>query len=84
MNAYNVLSQRLSYLNDRKMRRGGDEPMEGMPDVYYDLVTYSNKIVYKSLSRNYGLFNVFPQIKRPVPHKDHNRDEIQTKSAVIK
>ena len=38
MNAYNVLSQRLSYLNDRKMRRGGDKPMEGMPDVYYDLV----------------------------------------------
>ena len=38
MNAYHVLTQRLSVLSDRKMRRGGDEPIEGMPDVYYDLV----------------------------------------------
>lgn len=38
MNAYHVVSQRLSFLNDRKIRRGGDEPIEGMPDVYYDLV----------------------------------------------
>ena len=27
---------------------------------------------------------VFPQLKTPVPHKDHNQDEIQTKSAVNK
>ena len=38
MNAYHVLTQRLSCLSDRKTRRGGDEPIEGMPDVYYDLV----------------------------------------------
>ena len=38
MNAYLLLTQRLSYLSDRKTRRGGDEPMEGMLDVYYDLV----------------------------------------------
>ena len=42
MNAYSVLSQRLSYLSDRKMRRGGDKPMEGMPNVYYDLVNLFN------------------------------------------
>ncbi len=27
---------------------------------------------------------VFPQLKTSLPHKDHNQDEIQTKSAVIK
>ena len=26
---------------------------------------------------------VFPRLKTSVPHKDHNQDEIQTKSAVI-
>lgn len=38
MNAYNVLTQRLSYLSNRKIQREGDNPMEGMPDIYYDLV----------------------------------------------
>ena len=31
-----------------------------------------------------GYSIVFPQLKTPVPHKDHNQDEIQTKSAVMK
>jgi uncharacterized protein YjcR len=38
MNAYNVLTQRLSYLSNRRIQREGDNPMEGMPDIYYDLV----------------------------------------------
>ena len=37
----------------------------------------------KMRPQNTGYPIVFPQIKRPVPHKDHNQDEIQTKSAVI-
>ena len=31
-----------------------------------------------------GYSIVFPRLKTSVPHKDHNQDEIQTKSAVIK
>ena len=27
---------------------------------------------------------IIPQVKVPLPHKDHNQDEIQTKSAVSK
>ncbi len=38
----------------------------------------------KMRPQNTGYSIVFPQLKTSVPHKDHNQDEIQTKSAVIK
>ena len=31
-----------------------------------------------------GYSTIFPQVKAPVPRKDHNQDGIKTKSAVIK
>ena len=37
-NAYDVLRQQMSGLNERERQRNGSEPMEGMPDIYYDLV----------------------------------------------
>ena len=37
-NAYDVLRQQMSGLNERKRRRNGSEPIEGMPDIYYDLI----------------------------------------------
>ena len=38
----------------------------------------------KMRPQNTGYSIIFPQLKTFVPHKDHNQDEIQTKSAVIK
>ena len=38
----------------------------------------------KMRPQNTGYSIIFPQLKTSVPHKDHNQDEIQTKSAVIK
>jgi hypothetical protein len=46
----------------------------------FTLVNSSEKMRPQNIS--YSI--IFPQIKRPVPHKDHNQDEIQTKSAVNK
>ena len=37
-NAYDVLRQQMSGLNERERRRNGSEPIEGMPDIYYDLI----------------------------------------------
>ena len=37
VNAYDVLTQQLSGLNERERRRDGNEQIEGMPDIYYDL-----------------------------------------------
>ena len=37
-NAYNFLTQRLSYLSERKMRRGGENNTERITDGYYDLI----------------------------------------------
>jgi len=38
INAYKVLTEHLSRLNAIKRRRDGDKQVEGLPDVYYDLV----------------------------------------------
>lgn len=38
MGAYDVLRQQMSGLNERERRRNGNEPIEGMPDIYYDLI----------------------------------------------
>ena len=38
----------------------------------------------KMRPQNMGYSIIIPQVKAPLPHKDHNQDEIQTKSAVIK
>ena len=38
----------------------------------------------KMRPQNMGYSIIFHQLKTPVPHKDHNQGEIQTKSAVNK
>jgi hypothetical protein len=38
VNVYSVLTRRMSHLSDEQRRRNGDKPMEGMSDLYYDLV----------------------------------------------
>ena len=37
----------------------------------------------KMRPQNMGYFIIIPQLKSPLPHKDHNQDEIQTKSTII-
>lgn len=38
VNVYSVLTRRMSHLSDEQRRRNGDKLMEGMSDLYYDLV----------------------------------------------
>jgi hypothetical protein len=38
VNAYDVLRQQISGLNERERRRNGNQPVQGMPDIYYDLI----------------------------------------------
>ena len=37
----------------------------------------------KMRPQNTGFSIIFPQVKVPLPRKDHNQDKIQTKLAVI-
>ena len=38
VNAYDVLRQQMSGLNERERQRNGNELIEGMPEIYYDLM----------------------------------------------
>ena len=38
----------------------------------------------KMRPQNTGYSIIIPQVKTPLPRKDHNQDEIQTKSSVTK